>query len=108
MALKMASASKEALTKHADKTAEVIILEGGPGGNIKREIAAAKAGKAKRKLKTDQNDFKNQLEAAKVEASRLKVLLTQDKSKRMKLETKLKLSPPSSSPKETGGPPRAT
>jgi hypothetical protein len=34
MALKMASASKEALTKHADKTAEVIILEGGPDGKI--------------------------------------------------------------------------
>jgi hypothetical protein len=104
MAIKMASASKEALTKHADKTAEVIVLDGGPDGKIEREIAAAEASKAKRKLKSDQNDYKNQLEAAKVEASRMKVLLSQEKSKRMKLEAKLKPSPPSTSSKETGGP----
>jgi hypothetical protein len=104
MALKMASASKEALSKHADKTAEVIVLDGGPDGKIEQEITAAKASKAKRKLKSDQNDYKNQLEAAMVEASRMKVLLSQEKSKRIKLEAKLKTSPPSSSVKETRGP----
>jgi hypothetical protein len=39
-----------------------------------------------------------------VEASRVKALLQQEKTKRQKLEAKLKASEPSSSPKATRGP----
>jgi hypothetical protein len=104
MALKMANASKEAMARHADKTAEIIFLEGGPGGKIEKEIAAADASKVKRKFKSELCSAQDQLEAAKVESSRFQALFNQEKSKRLKLEAKLKNSPPSTLPKEAGGP----
>lgn len=104
MALKMASASKGQLSKLADKTAEVLFVEGGPDGKVTQAATAAAAATIKRKLKTDENNMKNQLEEAKVEASRMKALLQQEKTKRQKLEAKLNASEPSSSSKATRGP----
>jgi hypothetical protein len=112
-ALKMAAFTSETqLEEHADKTSEVIALEGGPAGKIAKFVDGAEKYKEKvtrkRKSDTEMNDVKMSVEELRTEASRMKVLFEQEKKKRIKIESKLNAikstNNPTNSPNKSGGP----
>ena len=103
------SAAKN-LERHADKTAEILVVDGGPSGKVASFAASVTNRKVtetvKRKTQASDDSLRAQLQELQQESKKMKRELSQEKNKRIKLEATLKkqeTKSPSNS-KESGGP----